>query len=63
MHSQQVGNILCCLLFSFHVGFVVEEVTFGQVFLKYFSFPIPPMLQTHASITYHQQSSTDGIDK
>jgi len=40
-----------------------KKVTFGQVFLKYFSFPIPPLLQTHTSFTYHKHLSTEDVDK
>jgi hypothetical protein len=44
----------------FHVGFVVEEVALGQVFLGILpSFPvsiIPPMLRSHFSFAYQRRN-------
>ena len=40
-----------------HVGFVVHQVTLGQVFLQVLGFPfgvIPPMLHACSSIRYRQ---------
>jgi hypothetical protein len=46
---------------SFHVGFVVDKVTLGQVFSKYFGFPCQFSLHWLLHIYHHLSSGTGTI--